>query len=65
MLADPSPAVPDMALTDSKCPVLLIMLELHKRGWKSAYERVVHDAPVVAPSWADVHEHALRLKNDY
>ena len=22
------------------------------------------DAPVVAPSWADVHEHALRPKND-
>ena len=62
VLADPSPAAPDMALTDSKCPVLYIMLELHKRGWKSLYERVVHDEPIV--SFMDGRE-AVRMRCYY
>lgn len=47
-LSDSERAVPMHALTDLKCPTLVILKELRRRGWQSIRGRVVHQTTDIA-----------------
>ena len=49
LLWDAVRAVPDHALTDSRCPALIVLVECHRRGWRSVLGSVTHTDVEVGP----------------
>ena len=47
VLSNPMAAIPDFLFTDFKCPTLMILDELRRRGWKAIRDRVNHESLVI------------------
>ena len=59
---DPEPALSPHAVTDLACPAILMIGELHRRGWKPDKARVMHMTAAIGPM--DSRE-ATRMKAYY
>jgi hypothetical protein len=62
MLSDSVHAVPVHAVTDMKCPALVMLSVLYREGWRPARSRIVHVSP--EPGQMDARE-ATRMKSYY